>query len=182
MLDEDKDTGLLGGFDELLVVFEGLGGGLGDEHVDFALNGVEGNGVVSGVWGEDCDGIAGGEGVNGGLVSIWVTSVVRRERLKRRVEPIVGVGDVLLQMLPLKLSARGLYPVSPGCLTNRREFVSRDADHAQFANLATSAQVEHCQANNTDFLVGAGSLAINEAGGILSSPNLIESVSSSRRA
>jgi hypothetical protein len=80
---------------------------------------------------------------------------------------------------PSNMLVEGLVSTSSGCLTNCWEFVSRHTDHAQFAYLATSAQVKQCQANNTDFLVGAGSFAINKAGRILSSSNLVESVSSS---
>jgi hypothetical protein len=44
--------------------------------VDFAFNGVERNWVMGGVGSEDCDGIAGGEGVDGGFVGIGVGFVV----------------------------------------------------------------------------------------------------------
>lgn len=41
-----------------------------------ALDGVEGDREVGRVWGEDGDGGALGEGVDGGLVGVWVGLVV----------------------------------------------------------------------------------------------------------
>jgi hypothetical protein len=46
VLDEDEDAGFAGRFDEGEVVGQLLGGGLGDEDVVAALDGVEGDWVV----------------------------------------------------------------------------------------------------------------------------------------
>ncbi len=99
VLDEDVDALCLGPLDELLVVLEQLDGGLGDEDVDAALDGVEGNGEMGRVRGEDCDGVAGLERVNGRLVGVGVLLVVGGEGVERGVEAVVGFGNVLLQML-----------------------------------------------------------------------------------
>lgn len=77
VLDEDIDAVLLGGFDQLEVVREELDGGLGDEDVDAALDGVYGNGVMSGVRSKDGDGIAGVEGVDGLLIGVRIDSILR---------------------------------------------------------------------------------------------------------
>jgi hypothetical protein len=66
-----------------------------------------------------------------------------------------------------------------GCLTDCWEFVSGHANHAQLANLASSPQVKQREANNANFLVGPGSLAIDESGCIFTSSDLGGSVSSS---
>lgn len=79
VLDEDVDALLVGALDELDVVLQQLDGGLGDEDVDAALNGVEGDGEVGGVRGEDGDGVAGAQGVDGGLVGFGVLLVVGGE-------------------------------------------------------------------------------------------------------
>src|SRR6266536_524811 len=50
-----------------LMMFEGFDGGLCYEDVDFAFDGVESDGVVRGVGGEDCYCVAGGERVDGGF-------------------------------------------------------------------------------------------------------------------
>jgi hypothetical protein len=49
---------------------------------------------------EDCDGIAGLEGVDGRLVCIGILLIVGGERVERGVEAVVDLGNVLLQMLP----------------------------------------------------------------------------------
>jgi hypothetical protein len=50
------------------MVGELLHGGLGDEDVNLTTQCVLGNGEVGGVGGEDGDGVAGGEGIDGRLV------------------------------------------------------------------------------------------------------------------
>jgi len=47
--------------------------------MNLALNRIESDWVVGRIWSEDRDGIARTECINGGLVSIRVTLVVRRE-------------------------------------------------------------------------------------------------------
>jgi hypothetical protein len=67
--------------------------------VDAALNGIAGNGVVSRVWSEDGDGVAGLETVNGGLVGIGIYGVVVGEGVEGGVEVVVDLADVLMKML-----------------------------------------------------------------------------------
>ncbi len=55
---------------------EGLDGGFRDQDVVFSLDGVERDRVVCCVWCEDCDGGAGGEGVDCGFVGGGVDFVV----------------------------------------------------------------------------------------------------------
>lgn len=66
--------------------------------MDATLNGVLGDGEVSRVRGEDCDGIAGAEGVDSGLVGIGIDLVVGRERVEGGVEVVVDLLDVLVEM------------------------------------------------------------------------------------
>lgn len=99
VLDEDVDALFLGAADQLLVVLELLDGGLGDEDVDAALDGVEGNGEMGRVRGEDGDGVAGLEAVDGGLVGVGVFLVVGGEGVERGVEAVVDLGNVLVKML-----------------------------------------------------------------------------------
>lgn len=56
VLDEDEYAVLPRLLEKVEVVVEELGCGLGDENVDLALNGIEGNGVVGRVGSEDGDG------------------------------------------------------------------------------------------------------------------------------
>ena len=78
------------------VVGERLHGRLGDEDVDPPLDGVQGDGVVRGVWCEDGDCVAGGEGVDGGFVREGVSGVVCRVGIEGRVETVVDLGDVFM--------------------------------------------------------------------------------------
>lgn len=59
------------------MVLERLDGRLCDQDVDLSLNSIEGNRVVRSVGREDSDCVAGGEGVNGGLVGFSVARVIR---------------------------------------------------------------------------------------------------------
>jgi hypothetical protein len=70
--------------------------------VDATLNGVLCDGEVSGVWGEDCDGIAWAEGIDGGLVGIGIDLVVGWERVEGGVEVVVDLLDVLVEMFAWK--------------------------------------------------------------------------------
>lgn len=58
------------------MIREELGRRLGNEDVDPALDGIQGYGEVSGVRGEDGNGRAGLEGINGCFVRIRVGLVV----------------------------------------------------------------------------------------------------------
>ena len=51
----NKDAMFLGGGQESLVVLEGLDRRFCDQDVDFALNGIESDGIVSSVRSKNCD-------------------------------------------------------------------------------------------------------------------------------
>lgn len=85
VLDEDVNASLIGAPDQLLVVLEKLDGRLGDEDMDAALDGIERNGKVRWVRGEDGDGVAGLEAINGSLVSVGVFLVIGRKGVERGV-------------------------------------------------------------------------------------------------
>lgn len=55
VLDKDEDAVLARFVEEVEMVFQQLCSGLGDQDVDLALDGVQGDGIVGGVGGEDCD-------------------------------------------------------------------------------------------------------------------------------
>jgi len=98
MFDVDEYAIFLGCGEERLVVCEGFDSWFGDQDVDAALDSVEGDGVVGCVWCEDCDCIAGGEGVDGGFVSFGVFGVVRRVGIEGCVEVVVDERDVFMEM------------------------------------------------------------------------------------
>lgn len=85
VLDVHKDAVLRGGVDELLVVGEGLNGGLRDHYVDLAGDGIEGNGVVGCVWCEDGDCVSWAQCIDCRLVRFGIASVVRGEGIEARV-------------------------------------------------------------------------------------------------
>jgi hypothetical protein len=64
--------------------------------VDLPLDGVEGDGVVRGVGGEDRDGIAGTQGIDGSFVGFRISRLVGGVGVEARVEAIVDLGDVLV--------------------------------------------------------------------------------------
>jgi len=99
VFDVDENVVGAGGVHEVEVVGEVFYGGFSDEDVDSAGDGVEGDGVVGCVWGEDCVGIAGGEGGDGGLVGERVVGVVEGVGGECAVEVVVGEGDVFLEVL-----------------------------------------------------------------------------------
>lgn len=98
VLDEDVDALCARAPQQLLVVGQALDGRLGDEDVDAAVDGVEGDVEVRRVRGEDCDCVAGREGVDGGLVGSRVAVGVGGERVEGRVEVVVDLGDVAVEM------------------------------------------------------------------------------------
>lgn len=63
-----------------------------------ALNGVQRNGVVCRVGGEDCDGVARRESVNGRLVGVGILLVVGGEAVKVGGQAIVDLGNVLVKV------------------------------------------------------------------------------------
>lgn len=101
VLDEDEDVVPARGFQERNVFGEGLDGGLGDQDVDPALDGVQGDGEVSWVWGEDGDCGAFAEGVDGGFVGVRVGGVVGGEGGEGGVEVVVDLGDVFVKVFAL---------------------------------------------------------------------------------
>jgi len=141
------------------VVLEQLDGGLGEEDVDAALDGVEGDGVVGGVRGEDGDGVAGLEAVDGGLVGVRVDLVVGGEGVERGVEPVVGLRDVAVEVL-----------------ADGGELCAVDAHHAELADLAAAAQVEEREADDAHLFVRGRGAAADEAGGVLAGADLRMSV------
>lgn len=76
VFNKHEDTMLARLVDQGQMVRKELSGGLGDEDVDLALDGVQSDGEVSRVGGEDSDGRAGLESINGRFVGIWVLLVV----------------------------------------------------------------------------------------------------------
>lgn len=123
--------------------------------MDTALDGVQGDGVVRRIRCEDGDGCALGQGINGGLVGFWIGRIVVGEGLEGHVEPVVGVGDVRLEVL-----------------TDRGILLARHANHGQVAHLAAAAEVEQRQANDADLLVRLRGTAADEAGGVLAGTDL----------
>lgn len=81
------------------MVFQALGCGLGDHYVDAALDGIQCDGEVGGIGGEDCDCGALGQGVDGCLVGIWVCLVVCWEGGEGCVEAVVDLADVAVQVV-----------------------------------------------------------------------------------
>jgi len=98
VLDVDEDAVFGGRGEEREVVGKGLDCGFGDEDVDFSFDGVEGDGVVGGVWREDRDGVAGGERVDCGLVGMGVDGVVGGVRGEGCVEVVVELGYVFVEV------------------------------------------------------------------------------------
>ena len=173
VLDEDVDALFTGALDEVLVVVELLDGGLGEEDVDAALDGVEGDGVVAWVGREDGDGVAGLESINGGLVGVGVLSFVVRERVKGCVKAVVGLGNVLVQVLAcVLLGCHGRPRLDGEIHTDGWEFGAIDANHCQVADLSAPAEVEESEPNDTNLLIRGRGSATNEAGGVLASTNL----------
>lgn len=66
--------------------------------MDFPLNGVESDGIVRCIWGENCDSRARGEGVDCGFVGFWVTFVVCGVGVEGGVEAVVDLGDIFVEM------------------------------------------------------------------------------------
>lgn len=90
---------LFSSLDQSKVVREGLDGGFGNHDVNTALDSIKGYGEVGGIRGEDGDGIAGGEGIDGRLVRFWINGLIVRERVEGGVQVVVSLGDVLVKML-----------------------------------------------------------------------------------
>ena len=89
VLDKDENAMLPGFPEEMEMVLQELCCGLCEEDVDLALDGVERDLVVRGVRGEDCDCGAWFQGVDGGLVRLWIYLVICGEGLERDIEPVV---------------------------------------------------------------------------------------------
>ena len=93
--------------------------------MDPALNSIEGNGVVGCIRCENSDGIARGERINCGFISISIPNIIGWIRVKGGVEVIVDLGNVLMKML----SCLELASVIPrvgirDIFTDSREFAS----------------------------------------------------------
>ena len=72
VFDINEDIVLTGFRNEMVVLREVLDSRLCDQNVETATDGVESDGVVCCVWGEDCDGVAGGERFDSSLVGFWI--------------------------------------------------------------------------------------------------------------
>jgi hypothetical protein len=91
VLDEDEDAVLARLLEEVQVVRQQLGGRLGDQDVDLALDRVQRDRVVRGVRREDGDGRARCERVDGRLIGLRVGLIVGREGFERDVKALVDV-------------------------------------------------------------------------------------------
>lgn len=141
---------LAGFFEEVLVLFESFDGGLRDHDMDLSLDSIERDRIVGRVGCEDCDGIAGTEGIDGSLVGFGVSLVVVGKAREAGVEAVVGFRDVLLEML-----------------LDGWEFVAGCANHAQLPNFSSPSQVEEREADNSNFLVAAARSSADESGSVL---------------
>lgn len=101
VLDEDENVVFARGLDERDVFGEGLDGGLGDEDVDAALDGVDCDGEVGWVRCEYCDCGTFGESVDGGFVGVGVGGIVGGEGGEGGVEVVVDLGDVFVEVVAL---------------------------------------------------------------------------------
>jgi hypothetical protein len=99
VLNVDKYSVLFCCLEEFLLVLESLDCWLGDEDVDLALDGIEGDWVMSGIGCEDGDSVTWGESIDCLLVCLCVSLVVRWEGLEGGIEVVVDVCDVLCKML-----------------------------------------------------------------------------------
>lgn len=99
VFDVDEDVMLLGFAEEVDVVGEELGCGFGDHDVDAALDGVEGDRVVGGVWREDGYRVARGQSIDGGFIGFGVALIVGRVGCEGCGEVVVGEGDVLVKVV-----------------------------------------------------------------------------------
>lgn len=106
VLNEDEHAILARLIEEGQMVRKELRGGLGDEDVDLALDGIHGDGEVSRVGGENGDCRAGFKSIDGCFVGIGVALVVGWEGVEGHVEAIVDLGDVSLEMLACILLMR----------------------------------------------------------------------------
>ena len=89
------------GSEQSLVVCKGFDRGFGDEDVDLSFDGVQSDGVVCCVWSEDCDGVAGEEGIDCFLVGFGIAGVIWRVGVEGDIEIIVDLGDVFVEMFAL---------------------------------------------------------------------------------
>lgn len=123
--------------------------------MDLALDGVQRDGEVCGVRGEDGDCGAWLEGVDGGFVGVRVSRVVGGVGGEGDVEAVVDFGDVLAEVF-----ACGWWSIlawfGRRFWTGRTDsgvLLSRHTDHAQLADFASTAEVKEGEAYDADFLV-----------------------------
>jgi hypothetical protein len=95
------------GSEQSLVVCKGFDRGFGDEDVDLSFDGVQSDGVVCCVWSEDCDGVAGEEGIDCFLVGFGIAGVIWRVGVEGDIEIIVDLGDVFVEMLSYEARSVG---------------------------------------------------------------------------
>lgn len=116
--------------------------------------------------------------VDGGLVGVGVDLVVGGKRVEGRVEVVVDLGDVFVEMLAYDAESDGyrlhLTQEIQRVLTDCRKLCAIDAHHAQLADLASSSQVKEREANDADLFVGARHSTADKASGVLAGANLDE--------
>jgi hypothetical protein len=64
--------------------------------VNSSLDSVQSYGVMCRVWGEDGDGIARRQLVNGGFVGVRIAAFTFRIGIEGGVKTVIGFGDILL--------------------------------------------------------------------------------------
>lgn len=89
MLNVYKYIVLAGFSEEMLVLGKKLDCGFCDHYVYFALDGIEGDGIMGWIGCEDGDRISGTEGVDCFLVGFWVTFFIAWKGFKAGVEAVV---------------------------------------------------------------------------------------------
>lgn len=144
-----EDALFFGGADEFVMVGEGLDEGFGNEDVTAAVDRGEGDGVVGVIGGEDGDEIAGVKVIEGAEVGVrGGLRFIGREGGEAGVEAVAAADD------GFQVGA------------DAGEFGAVGAGHEELADETLLAEVEEGEADDASALVGAGSTAVNVAGGV----------------
>mmetsp|Transcript_13222 Transcript_13222/g.23649 ORF Transcript_13222/g.23649 Transcript_13222/m.23649 type:complete len:317 (-) Transcript_13222:59-1009(-) len=130
---------LLGGLDEVYVMFESLDDGFGYHDVHSLVDAGEGDVVVGVVGGEDDGNVSGFEGGDGIDVSFWVCCLIGGVGVTTEIHIFVDITNVLLHVLPYS-----------------REFLAIDTTHAYSLDLTPPPQIEHRECYYTGALVTVG--------------------------
>lgn len=155
VLYKDKDVVFAGFGKERFMMYKVFNGRLGYEHVHASADRVQCKRVVRGIGREYSDGVAWREGINGGLVSLWIPrSGVRRKRGKGGVEVVVYGRDILLEMVAFGISlSSSLYGLLCGGRTYCWKFGAGCPDHAELSHFSSSSQIKECKSYDADFLI-----------------------------